>query len=74
MEYRKIKQLVIFSIIIGCVISISFIGYSNIYLTVGDLAAGTAYFLMFITFVITIETIGLFIIWPILYLRLRNNL
>ena len=47
--------------------------YANIYYIEGDLPKGTSYFLMFTSFVIIFETLVLFVLCPILYLRLLNK-
>lgn len=73
MEYKQIKLLVIFSIIIGFIFSIAIGFYANIYIIAGDLGKGTSYFLMFTSAVIIIESLALFVVYPILYLRLINK-
>ncbi len=73
MEYKNKKILVIVSIIFGFIVSISMMGYVNIYYIAGDLGGGSAYYLMFTSFVIVIETFLLFIVIPILYLKHLNK-
>jgi len=73
MEYKKIKRLAIISIIFGLIISIIMGGYANIYFMEGNLLAGASYFLMFTSGVIIIESLALFVLCPVLYLRLRNK-
>jgi len=73
MEYEKIKILAIISIIFGLIISIIMGGYANIYYIAGNLLSGAAYFLMFTSFIIIIESLALFVLYPVLYLRLRKK-
>ena len=73
MEYKQIKLLVIFSIIIGFIFSIAIGFYANIYIIAGDLGKGTSYFLTFTSTIIVIESFALFIIYPILFLRLKRK-
>ena len=73
MEYKKIKLLAIISIIFGLIISISMGGYANIYVIMGNLLAGARYFLTFTSAVIVIESLALFVLCPVLYLRLRKK-
>jgi len=73
MEYKKIKILVVISIVFGAIISISMGGYANLYYIEGNLPKGTSYFLMFTLVVIIIESLALFVLCPVLYLRLINK-
>lgn len=73
MEYKQIKLLVIFSIIIGFIFLITIGSYVNIYIIYGDLGKGTNYYLIFSSTIIAIESFALFIIYPILFLRLKRK-
>ena len=73
MDFKNKKVLVVISIIFGVIISISMGGYVNLYFIEGNLPKGTSYFLMFTSAVIIIESLALFVVCPILYLRLINK-
>lgn len=73
MEYKNVKILVLISVVCGIIITISMWAYASGYYIAGDVSKGVGYYLMFSATVIIIESLALFILCPILYLRLRNK-